>query len=163
MGFNTLFNGTNLDDQGDYRPGLVAADEHDVKSPLLASNFTKKDIREVANHLGLSNADKPASACLASRVPYGTAISSTLLKKIEQAESILSDYGFTEYRARDHGEIVRIEINPNEFEKLLNQRSKIESEMKQLGYVYVTLDLKGFRSGSMNETHAMQKIITISA
>ena len=151
MGVAALFNGTNVDDQGDYRPGLIAADKYSVKSPLLEVGYTKREIRELADHLGLKNANKPASACLASRVPYGNPINKKLLHKIERAESVLANYGFSDYRARDHQDILRIEINPDEFEQLIVNRCAIEKAMKKVGYTYITLDIAGFRSGSMNE------------
>eukprot|EP00903_Cladosiphon_okamuranus_P003390 g3388.t1 len=150
-GFRWVLNGTNTDDLGDYRPGLEAADENAVKSPLLDCGFSKQDIRDLAAHLNLRNAKKPAAACLSSRVPYGTAISSDLLRQIEQAEHVLDELGFEQFRVRHHGDVARLEVEPDAFMAVLEHRLEIERKFKQLGYRYVTLDLKGFRSGSMNE------------
>lgn len=156
-GYHWVLNGTNRDDLGDYRPGLAAADENEVKSPLLACGFSKQDIRELAAHLSLRNAKKPAAACLSSRVPYGTAISSDLLQQIEDAEHVLEMLGFRQYRVRHHGEVARLELEPEDFPKALEHRLEIEQKFKQLGYQYVALDLKGFRSGSMNEVISITK------
>lgn len=153
-GYRWVLNGTNTDDLGDYRPGLAAADENAVKSPLLDCGFSKQDIRDLAAHLELRNAKKPAAACLSSRVPYGTAISSEILSQIEQAEQVLDTLGFRQYRVRHHDDVARLEVEPDEFEKVLAHRLEIERKFKQLGYRYVSLDLRGFRSGSLNEAIA---------
>ena len=150
-GYRWVLNGTNIDDLGDYRPGLAAADENAVKSPLRDCGFSKQDIRDLAAHLKLRNAKKPAAACLSSRVPYGTAISSDLLRKIEQAEQVLEQLGFTQFRVRHHDEVARLEVDPEDFPAIIEHRLDIESRFKELGYRFVTLDLKGFRSGSLNE------------
>lgn len=150
-GFRWVLNGTNIDDLGDYRPGLAAADENAVKSPLRDCGFSKKDIRALAAHLKLRNAKKPAAACLSSRVPYGTAISGDLLRKIEQAEAVLEGMGLAQFRVRHHGDVARLEVEPDDFAVIIAQRLDIEAQFKKLGYRYVTLDLKGFRSGSLNE------------
>lgn len=150
-GYRWVLNGTNTDDLGDYRPGLTAADEHRVQSPLLTCNFSKQDVRDLAAFLQLRNANKPAAACLSSRVPYGTAISKSLLGKIEQAEEILAELGLSQFRVRHHGEVARLEVLPEEFDVVLLHRVSLESRLKNLGYRYVALDLFGFRSGSMNE------------
>lgn len=150
-GYRWVLNGTNIDDLGDYRPGLAAADENAVKSPLRDCGFSKQDIRDLAAYLKLRNAKKPAAACLSSRVPYGTAISSDLLRKIEQAEQVLEQLGFTQFRVRHHGDVARLEVDPEDFAAIIEHRLDIESRFKELGYRYVTLDLKGFRSGSLNE------------
>ena len=151
-GYHWVLNGTNKDDLGDYRPGLKAADEHKVKSPLLMCDFTKQDVRDLATHLQLRNANKPAAACLSSRVPYGTAISKSLLGKIEQAEMILADLGLSQFRVRHHDDVARLEVLPEEFDIVMSHRQTLESQMKKLGYLYVALDLNGFRSGSLNES-----------
>lgn len=150
-GYSWVLNGTNSDDLGDYRPGLIAAEEHKVKSPLLMCDFNKQDIRDLAAHLKLRNANKPAAACLSSRVPYGTAITKPLLKKIEDAERILAATGLSQFRVRHHGDVARLEVMVDEFELVMANRSSLEQQIKALGYGYVALDLKGFRSGSMNE------------
>lgn len=158
-GIKHIVNGTNLDDFGDYRPGLVAAEEHRVVAPLVESGFRKQDIRDLANHLKLRNANKPAAACLASRVPYGTAISKPLLAKIERAEEILSEYGFSQFRVRHHGDLARIEVPKEELSLALEHNQVIEQRIKACGYLYVTLDLGGFRSGSLNDTLPVVEVI----
>ena len=150
-GFEVIFNGTNLDDLGDHRPGLIAANDFDVRSPLVETGFHKADIRALAAQLGLENAQKPQSACLSSRVPYGTAIDAGMLGQIERAESALLTLGFSQFRVRHHGDVARLEIVPEEFEAALHRRDAIVERMKACGYRFVALDLAGFRSGSMNE------------
>lgn len=149
-GLGYVINGTNLDDLGDHRPGLLAADKYQVLSPLVDCKFTKNDIRELAAALSLRNADKPAEACLASRVPYGSAINASLLSQVERAESVLTDMGFSEFRVRHHGDIARLELLPNEFDKAIEAREHIHQALQKCGYVFVAMDLKGFRSGSLN-------------
>lgn len=156
-GFRWVLNGTNTDDLGDYRPGLAAADENAVKSPLRDCGFSKQDIRALADHLKLRNAKKPAAACLSSRVPYGTAISGDLLRQIEQAERVLEELGFQQFRVRHHKDVARLEVEPDDFAAIIRHRLEIEKRFKELGYSYVTLDLKGFRSGSLNEGFATSK------
>ena len=150
-GFEVVFNGTNLDDLGDHRPGLIAADNFNVRSPLVETGFHKADIRALAAQLGLDNAKKPQSACLSSRVPYGTAIDEGMLRQIERAESALLTLGFSQFRVRHHGDVARLEILPDEFEAALHRRDAIIERVKACGYRFVALDLVGFRSGSMNE------------
>lgn len=150
-GFEVVFNGTNVDDLGDHRPGLMAADNFDVRSPLVETGFHKVDIRALATHLGLDNAHKPQSACLSSRVPYGTAIDEGMLGRIERAESVLLTLGFSQFRVRHHGDVARLEIVPEEFEAAFARRDAIVERVKACGYRFVALDLAGFRSGSMNE------------
>jgi uncharacterized protein len=147
----TLLNGTNVDDLGDHRPGLLAASEHRVRSPLADCGFTKAEIRALATHLGLPNADKPQAACLSSRVPYGISISIPVLQQIEAAEQVLKKLGLRQVRVRHHDTVARIEVAPEEFPLVLEHREAIERDLRALGYRYVTLDLKGFRSGSLNE------------
>lgn len=149
--FNFILDGTNADDAGDHRPGRQAASEHGVRSPLLESGITKDEIRDLARGYGLPNWDKPAAACLASRVPYGTMITIPILGQIERSELVLQQLGFHQLRVRHHDKIARIEIEADEFETVLEKREEIVSALKEIGYVYVTLDLSGFRSGSMNE------------
>ena len=153
-GFAVVFNGTNMDDLGDHRPGLVAATEHGVRAPLAETGFTKADVRALAAALGLDNAAKPQSACLSSRVPYGTAIDAGLLNQIERAESALLALGFSQFRVRHHGDVARLEIMPDEFEAALAKRDALIERVKACGYKFVALDLAGFKSGSLNPTPA---------
>ena len=150
-GYTHILNGTNLDDLGDHRPGLIAADNHAVKSPLVAAGFHKADIRALAKHLGLENADKPQAACLSSRFPYGTAINQELLAQVEAAENVLAEYGFSQFRVRHHGEVARLEILREEFELAMQHHEALQREIQALGYRFVAMDLGGFRSGSLNE------------
>ena len=150
-GYQNLLDGGNVDDLGDYRPGQQAAKEQAVRSPLMEAGFTKDDIRELARELELPNWNKPSSACLASRIPYGVEITPVLLQQIETAENILFDLGFKEYRVRYHGDIARIEIPLGDFQRIMDHRLKIIEELNKLGFIYITLDIKGFRSGSLNE------------
>ena len=150
-GYEAIFNGTNLDDLGDHRPGLIAANEHGVRSPLAETGFSKADIRTLAEELGLENAQKPQSACLSSRVPYGTLIDANLLGRIERAESALLALGFSQFRVRHHGDVARLELIASEFEQALARRDVIVERLKACGYRFVALDLAGFRSGSLNE------------
>lgn len=148
-----VLDGTNLDDEVDYRPGRRAALEYGVKSPLLELGFSKEDIRNASRALGLPTADRPAAACLASRFPYGTTISLEKLGQIEAMEDFLNDNGFQQCRARHHGPMLRIELDEAGFARLLepNLRQRCLAHAKGLGFVYVTLDLQGYRTGSANE------------
>ncbi len=150
-GYNHVIDGNNADDVGDYRPGRQAARERGVRSPLQEVGLTKAEIREMARSLGLPNWDKPAAACLSSRVPYGTTISLQMLAQVGQAEQVLKQLGFRQLRVRHHDQVARIEVSPPEFGAMLAVREQIIEKFKALGYTYVTLDLAGFRSGSMNE------------
>ena len=149
--------GSNVDDEGDYRPGLKAIAELGIKSPLRQAGLTKQDIRDLSRKLGLPTWNKPSFACLASRFVYGETISTERLEMVEQAEQLLLDLGFHQFRVRIHGEgksiIARIEIEPAEFSKILDPlvREKISSAFKACGFAYTTLDLIGYRTGSMNE------------
>jgi uncharacterized protein len=153
-GYRCVVDGHNADDTGDYRPGRQAAREYGVRSPLLEAGLTKAEIRELARTLGLPNWDKPAAACLSSRVPYGTPITLPMLSQIERAELVLKKLGFRQLRVRHHGKVARIEVKVEDFQKLLTHRERIIEQFEKLGYTYVTLDLAGFRSGSMNEVLA---------
>lgn len=146
-----VVDGTNADDSGDYRPGRKAAKEHGVRSPLAEAGMSKQEIREWAKELGLSVWDKPAAACLSSRVPYGSPVTLEKLTRIDQAEAALKALGFRQCRVRDHGAIARIEVEGSEFPRLVECRERVVAALKQAGFSYVSLDLEGFRSGSMNE------------
>lgn len=148
-----IVNGINQDDLGDHRPGIVAAKEFGVKSPLAQSGFDKKDIRELSRQIGLSNWEKPAQPCLSSRIPYGEPVSPEKLAMIERAENLLLSLGFTELRVRHHGDIARIELNKNDMPRALTESVSaiIQEQFKQIGFKYVALDLAGFRSGGLNE------------
>jgi uncharacterized protein len=150
-GIEVIANGTNLDDLGDHRPGLIAADNHKIRSPLVESGFHKADIRALAHELGLENADKPQAACLSSRFPYGTAINQELLAQVEAAEDVLAELGFSQFRVRHHDEVARLEVLPEEFSLAAQHHQTLEQRIKALGYRFVTMDLGGFRSGSLNE------------
>ena len=151
--YRYVLDGSNFDDIDDYRPGMKAGRELNIRSPLKEAKFTKDEIRQLSRKFGLYTADKPAMACLASRFPYGTKIREEDLKRIERAEEFLRDLGFTQLRVRHHGDIARIEILPEDIELLLGNdfREKIVKRFKKLGYKYVTFDLEGYRTGSMNE------------
>lgn len=149
-GFAALLDGTNADDVGDHRPGRQAAREHGVRSPLMEAGFRKADVRRVARELGLPNWDKPAAACLSSRIPYGTLISPQLLDKVGRAELALRQLGFRQLRVRHHGEIARLELETQDFAAALEKREAILQALQEVGYTFVTLDLAGFHSGSMN-------------
>lgn len=150
-GFQHILNSTNLDDLGDHCPGLIAAHNHQVKSPLVEAGFHKADIRALASHLGLENADKPQAACLSSGFPHGTAINQELLAKVEAAETVLATAGFSQFRVRHHGGVARLEILPAEFELAVTLHEILQRDIQTLGYRFVTLDLGGFRSGSSYE------------
>ena len=147
----TIVVGTNLDDLGDYRPGLRAADEFGVASPFVECGVDKSMIRSIARSLGLGElADKPASACLASRIPYGVPVTIQRLSAVERLERFLHRLGLSVVRVRHHGDIARIELPPEMFQRMLANREQIVAEAERLGFVYSTLDLGGFRSGSLN-------------
>ncbi len=151
-GFEAIAYGVNLDDQGDFRPGQQAAKLHHVAAPLLAAGLTKQDIRELAREAGLRIWDKPASACLSSRIEYGRPVTREALEVVERGEDAIRALGFRQFRVRHHGDIVRIEIAREELDRALNpaMAAQFTTIFKQLGFKFVTLDLEGFRSGSMN-------------
>jgi pyridinium-3,5-biscarboxylic acid mononucleotide sulfurtransferase len=151
-GFDTIAYGVNVDDRGEFRPGQRAARQHQIATPLLAVGLTKEEIRELARDAGLRVWDKPASACLSSRIEYGRAVTLEDLSAIEQGEEALRALGFRQFRARHHGELVRIEIARQELPRALTPEmaSEFTRIFKSLGFKFVTLDLEGFRSGSMN-------------
>ncbi|MGH7571979.1 MAG: ATP-dependent sacrificial sulfur transferase LarE [Gemmatimonadota bacterium] len=150
-GFRTVIDGSHAEDVLDYRPGLRALDEQGIVSPLKEAEFTKGDIRELSRRLGLPTADKPANACLASRFPYGEAITAAGLERVGQAERVLREAGFPIVRVRHHGDVARIEVPPEDRDRLLTAAEGFVPELKRLGYVWVSCDLEGYRSGSMNE------------
>jgi uncharacterized protein len=156
-GFAVIAYGENASDIGDHRPGAKAAAEFQVRAPLKEAGLTKAEIRELSAYLGLPTADKPQMACLSSRIPYGEAVSPEKLRMIEQAECVLRDLGFHDVRVRHHelkqGQMARIEIGPTEMRKFLadDTAAKVAAALKLLGYLHVTLDLQGYRRGSLNE------------
>jgi len=152
-GLPFVLDGANRDDQLDYRPGSRAGRELSVRSPLQEAGLTKAEIREISRRLGLSTWDKPSMACLASRFPYGTRIEPKGLRQVGAAEDLLRRLGFGQLRVRHHGSVARIEIAPGEFPRAVSAEAagRIVSGLKRLGYRYVTLDLEGYRTGSMNE------------
>lgn len=153
-GYAHIVEGSNLDDMGDYRPGLKALAEQGIKSPLRDCNLSKQDIRNLSKELGLPTWNKPSFACLASRFAYGEEITKEKLSMVDKAEQLLLDLGFSQFRVRIHGKIARIEILPQDFAKIIADdiRQKINTEFSALGFAYTALDLKGYRTGSMNET-----------
>ncbi|MFA4967280.1 MAG: ATP-dependent sacrificial sulfur transferase LarE [Candidatus Margulisiibacteriota bacterium] len=148
-----IIDGSNADDLNDFRPGAKAKKELGVRSPLQEAELTKEEIRSSAKAVGLSNWDKPSSACLASRIPYGTEIVPEVLQRIEKAEDYLRSLGFKQLRVRHHDKLARIEIESHEIPVIMkgNMMGKINKKFDELGYIYVTLDLKGYRTGSLNE------------
>lgn len=153
-GIAWVADGTIVDDLGDFRPGMRAKNEQKVRSPLLETGFTKADVRALSRELGIPTWDKPSFACLSSRFPYGHGITKENLMKVDAAETFMRDLGFRFFRVRHHDDkTARIEIGPQEFSRLFETliREKIVSHFKTLGFAYVTLDLQGYRSGSMNE------------
>lgn len=152
-GFHAVVSGANADDLGDCRPGLKAADEHTVCSPMAECGISKAELREIAAEVGLSIHDKPASPCLSSRVQYGERITPEKLGRIDAAETFLRELGFRECRVRHHNDLARIEVPAAEVGRFADPqlRAKVDTKLRELGYQYVALDLRGFRSGSMNE------------
>ncbi|MDQ3250095.1 MAG: ATP-dependent sacrificial sulfur transferase LarE, partial [Chloroflexota bacterium] len=149
-GWGTVLDGNNISDLGDYRPGMQAAQERGVRSPLIEAEISKPDVRELAHYLGLPVWDKPAMACLSSRVPHGTPITPALLRQIEAAEDVLIDLGFRQFRVRHHNEIARLELPVEDFMRAVQRHTEIVAGLRTAGYRFVTLDLAGFRSGSLN-------------
>jgi uncharacterized protein len=153
MGAQYVLDGSNADDLHDWRPGREAAKKLNVISPLAEAGITKEEIREIARDLGLPNWDKPALACLASRIPYGSEITAEKLFQIAEAERLIKSLGFSQFRVRHHGEMARLEFLKEEISEVFRNGlvEKISSKLKSLGFTYVTVDLQGYRSGSMNE------------
>ncbi len=153
-GYNYVIDGTNFDDIGDYRPGLKALGELDIKSPLLECKLTKDEIRSMSKELGLSTWDKPPYACLLTRIPYGDELKVEDFEKIEEAEKYMMSIGFRAVRVRCHGNLARIEVDRKDRKKLLNEKllDEISANLKKIGFKYISMDLEGYRMGSFNET-----------
>jgi uncharacterized protein len=152
-GVANIIYGVNVDDLGDYRPGQNAAAKHEVRAPLMEAGMTKADIRELSRQAGLPTWDRPAAACLSSRIPYGTPVTIQTVKTVEKGEEAIKALGFRQFRVRFHGDLVRIEIAPGELPKALTleMAQAFTAIFKPLGFLYVTLDLEGYRMGSFNE------------
>jgi uncharacterized protein len=161
-GFAFVADGCNVDDLGDHRPGRVAAAEHRVRSPLIEAGLSKADIRELSKARGLPTWDKPAMACLSSRIPYGTPVTVEALDQIGAAEAFLRGLGLRQLRVRHHGDVARIEVEPEAMPLLMQHRDRVVRRLKNLGYRHVALDLAGFRSGSMNDGLASVQVSTVS-
>jgi uncharacterized protein len=159
-GWSAVAYGVNLDDQGDWRPGQKAARQHGVAAPLLEAGLTKADIRGLASAAGLRVWDKPASACLSSRIEYGRAVTREALEQVERGEDALRAMGFRQFRLRHHGDVARIEIAREEMERALSLEmfAKMSAEIKACGFKFVALDVEGFRSGSMNAMLAVESL-----
>jgi uncharacterized protein len=143
--------GSNYDDMSDLRPGSRACKENGIISPLLMAGLTKREIRELSRVLGLPTANRPSDACLATRIPYGTPIDKALLQKIERSERFIKDLGVRQVRVRSHGSIARIEVAEDDIEKIMGNKDAVAERLREYGFMYIALDLKGYRSGSMNE------------
>jgi len=152
-GIEYIVDGSTLDDLDDYRPGRQAAKQHAVRSPLIEVGLNKDEVRELSRRATLPTWDKPASPCLSSRIAYGTTVTIERLQKVDRGEEILREFGFREFRVRHHDTLVRLEISPAEMDRALNKEviDQLAARFRELGFKYVTLDLHGFRSGSMNE------------
>lgn len=159
-GIDYVAEASNMDDNGDYRPGLIAVAELGIKSPLREVGMTKAQIRQLSKMRGLATWEKPSYACLASRFVYGETISASKLSMVEQAEEYLRNLGFSQLRVRVHGMLARIEVEEREFEKLMEPklRSQVYARLKEIGFAYITVDLLGYRTGSMNETLTREEI-----
>lgn len=152
-GIRHIVDGSTTDDLDDYRPGRQAATQHAVRSPLIEAGLNKSEVRELSRKAGLPTWDKPASPCLSSRIAYGTTVTIERLSKVDRGEEILREFGFREFRVRHHDQLVRLEIAPAEMDRVLRREvvDELAKRFRELGFKYVTLDLQGFRSGSMNE------------
>jgi len=158
-GFDNVIFGTNFDDLDDFRPGNRALKAFGIRSPLAEAQLTKDDIRSLSREMNLPTSDQPASPCLASRIVYGLEVTEQRLHQINEAESFLRELGLVEFRVRHHDTVARIEVNPEDIEKMTNEpaRSQIVDKLKSLGFKFVTVDLQGFRSGALNETLSEQQ------
>ena len=152
-GISFVAEGSNVDDEGDYRPGMQAVAELGIQSPLRAAGLTKREIRLLSKKMGLDTWDKPSFACLSSRFPYGEVITKERLAMVQQGEQLLQELGFSQFRVRIHGRMARIEVLPEDFPKLLQEetRNQITEKFREYGFAYAAMDLKGYRTGSMNE------------
>jgi pyridinium-3,5-biscarboxylic acid mononucleotide sulfurtransferase len=152
-GIDHIVDGSTVDDLNDYRPGRQAAKQHAVRSPLIEVGLNKDEVRELSRRAMLPTWDKPASPCLSSRIAYGTTVTIERLEKVDRGEEILREFGFREFRVRHHDTLVRLEISPAEMDRILQKEvvDQLAARFRELGFKYVTLDLHGFRSGSMNE------------
>lgn len=150
-GYAYIVDGSNVDDLGDYRPGLQAKKEQGVRSPLQEAGLVKEEIRQLSKELGLPTWNKPSFACLSSRIPYGSRIERYKIDQLDEAEAFLAGLGFYQVRVRHHDKIARIEVLPDEIAKVLEHKDAIHDKLSSLGFSYVTLDLAGYRTGSMNE------------
>jgi uncharacterized protein len=160
LGYDNIVYGVNLDDTADFRPGHRAAKDHGVRAPLLEAQLTKKEIRALSEAEGLPTWDRPAAACLSSRIPYGTAVTRENVKLVENGEEALKQLGFSVYRVRYHGELVRIEIGKDELHRALDpaMAARFTEVFRELGFRYVTLDLEGYRQGAMNEVLSSEQV-----
>jgi uncharacterized protein len=159
-GLAVVVDGNNADDRGDYRPGREAAREHGVRSPLDEAGLTKAEIRQLSRRLDLPTWDEPASACLSSRIPYGAEVTVEKLRMIEQAEDVLHSLGFRHCRVRHHGDVARLELSADNMARVLDGdvREAIVRDLKSIGYRYVSLDLQGYRTGSLNEVLPLRAV-----
>jgi pyridinium-3,5-biscarboxylic acid mononucleotide sulfurtransferase len=150
-GIDHVLEGSNVDDQNDYRPGRRAGEEAGIISPLFNAGLAKSEIRQLSKYLGLPTHTKPSMACLASRIPYGIRIDADILKRVEKSEEFLKRLGMSQLRVRYHGHVARIEVGEDDFNKVIENRNHIVETLQEMGFLYVTLDLKGYRTGSMND------------
>ncbi|MHC4946565.1 MAG: ATP-dependent sacrificial sulfur transferase LarE [Planctomycetota bacterium] len=157
MKFPAILEASQIDDEGDYRPGAKAVQEYGVASPLQEAGMNKDDVRRLSRHHKLPTADLPAAACLASRVPYGTAITRPLLKRLGAAESAIRGLGFRQFRLRHHGDVARLEFEPSEMERAFRFRRALSKRVEDQGWIYVTLDLAGYSQGSLNRPLGKKK------
>lgn len=159
-GYASVADGCNVDDLGDHRPGRVAAAEHGIRSPLIEAGLTKEEIRSLSRERGLPTWDKPAMACLSSRIPYGTEVTIEALERVGAAEAFLRSLGVRQLRVRHHDDVARIEVEADGMAVLMadGTRERVVERLKEIGYRYITLDLAGFRSGSMNEVLSLREV-----
>lgn len=162
-GMRTVLDGSNADDVGDHRPGAVAATENAVRSPLLEAGLTKAEIRAWSHELGLPTWDQPAAPCLASRLPYGIAVTPERLRQVEQAELALRALGFRDFRVRHHGGVARLEVHPSEIARVAERRAAIHAAVLAAGFYRVLVDLQGYRRGALNEGLAATQLVQLGA
>jgi uncharacterized protein len=162
-GLRTVLDGSNADDVGDHRPGAVAADENAVRSPLLEAGLTKAEIREWSHELGLPTWDQPAAPCLASRLPYGLAVTPERLRQVEAAELALRALGFRDFRVRHHGDVARLEVHPAEIARVAEHRAAIHAAVLDAGFRRALVDLQGYRRGALNEGLAAAQLVQLGS